>query len=114
MTTPTNQDELRNLILSVNEDWRFCRHGAVFDTDSDQHVLDEDEAEKLLALIQKREQSKLAQIKANIFTNFKIAMLEQDVSSPAPEGTRFRTPLEELSIILEREIPLQQEEVEDE
>jgi len=46
------------------------------------------------------------QIKANVWQQFKDAMMKQELSARPPEGARFRTPLEELTLILEREIPL--------
>lgn len=49
---------------------------------------------------------RLMQARANIFTQFNHAMQLQALSATPPEGARFRTPLEELVIILERELPL--------
>lgn len=49
---------------------------------------------------------KQLQIKANVWQQFKDAMMKQDLSGRPPKGARFRTPLEELTVILEREIPL--------
>ncbi len=46
------------------------------------------------------------QMKANVFMQFKVAMTAQDLSARPLEGARFRTPLEELSLILEHEAPL--------
>lgn len=46
------------------------------------------------------------QLKLNVFAQFKDVMMKQELSARPPEGIRFRTPLEELTIILEREVPL--------
>lgn len=45
------------------------------------------------------------QLKANVWVQFKTAMLAQELSPTPIKGTRFRTPLEELTIILEHEVP---------
>ena len=46
------------------------------------------------------------QMSADIFTQFKDAIMRQDLSPRPIHGTRFLTPLEELALILERQAPL--------
>jgi len=41
------------------------------------------------------------QLLMNIWTQYKVAMMAQEVSTRPPEGARFRTPLEELTVIIE-------------
>ena len=46
------------------------------------------------------------QLKLNVWQQFKDTLDRQELSARPPEGARFRTPLEELTLILEREVPL--------
>jgi hypothetical protein len=46
------------------------------------------------------------QMKVNVWQQFKTQMDLQSLSTLPTDGSRFRTPLEELTIILENQVPL--------
>lgn len=65
-----------------------------------------DMKQQLLSLLEEEKIIIKQQMKANVWTKFKLEMAKQDLSARPPKGTRFRTPLEELTLILEQEAPL--------
>lgn len=113
-TLPTDTDELRELLKSVDKSitTRTMREPLADDAyivemrgRLEDAVLDELQT-RIQSHIDKAVRVARAQLKVNVWTRFKMAMAAQDLSPRPIEGARFRTPLEELTLILEREVPI--------
>jgi hypothetical protein len=62
--------------------------------------------ESVVSLVDSQILQARLQMKVNIWQQFKTQMDLQSLSTPPTDGSRFRTPLEELTIILENQVPL--------
>ena len=102
MTNPDSEIERQEILdILINDPAIFLN---VYENED--LIVPSESVDAILALIDSQILQARLQMKVNIWQQFKTQMDLQSLSTPPTDGSRFRTPLEELTIILENQVPL--------